>query len=206
MLIAGKKEEITNKHSNNVKYAIKDSAGEFMNIRDNKYYRKWLKNPWSYIAGAVLLSILQTLTFAVTGEPLGITRAFTNWGGWILGFLGASPEKWSYFNINEIRSSFNAGLLRDIFSIRTIGIIFGALLASLLASEFRIRKIKSKKQIIGAVLGGLLMGYGSRMANGCNIGAFYGGIASLSLSGWIFGIFLFAGSVIGSIILIKYLI
>jgi uncharacterized membrane protein YedE/YeeE len=81
----------------------------------------------------------------------------------------------------------------------------GAFLASLLATEFRIRKIKFRKQVIGAILGGLLMGYGARMANGCNIGAFYGGIASLSLSGWVFGIFLFVGSVVGSIILIKYL-
>ncbi|MHC1719172.1 MAG: YeeE/YedE thiosulfate transporter family protein [Clostridiaceae bacterium] len=176
-----------------------------MNLKDSRFYEKVLKNPWSYLAGAVLLSILQTVTFAVTGEPLGITRAFTNWGGWILGFLGASPDKWAYFNINEVRSSFSGGFLKDTFSVRTIGIIVGAFLASLLASEFRIRKIKSKKQIIGAILGGLLMGYGSRMANGCNIGAFYGGIASLSLSGWVFGIFLFVGSVVGGILLIKYL-
>jgi len=177
-----------------------------MKIENNKFYRKWLRNPWSYITGAVFLSILQTITFAVTGEPLGITRAFANWGGWILGLLGASPSKWYYFNIDEISSFFNGGLLRDNFSIRVIGIIIGAFAASLLACEFRIRKIKSKKQVAGAIIGGLLMGYGSRIANGCNIGAFYGGIASLSLSGWVFGIFLFAGAIIGSVLLIKYLI
>lgn len=177
-----------------------------MKINDNKPYKKWIKNPWTYLTGAVLLSIFQTLTFAVTGEPLGITRAFTNWSGWILGLLGATPEEWFYFNIDEIRYLFNAGFIHDNFSIRVIGIIFGAFLASLLASQFRIRKIKTKKQIVGAVLGGLLMGYGSRVASGCNIGAFYGGIASLSLSGWIFGIFLFFGTVIGSMLLVKYLI
>jgi len=177
-----------------------------MKLYDIKGLKKWLKNPWSYLTGAVLLSIFQTITFAVTGEPLGITRAFTNWAGWILGFLGASPGTWYYFNMEEVHSSFSAGLLMDNSSIRVIGIIIGACLASLLASEFRIRKIKSKKQIVGAVLGGILMGYGSRVANGCNIGAFYGGIASLSLSGWIFGIFLFLGAVIGSILLVRYLI
>lgn len=176
-----------------------------MNSKNNKIYERVLKNPWSYLAGAVLLSILQTITFAVTGEPLGITKAFANWGGWIAGFFGAVPDNWAYFNIAEVKSSFHAGFLGDTFSIRTAGIIVGAFLASLLASEFRIRKIKSRKQVIGAILGGLLMGYGARMANGCNIGAFYGGIASLSLSGWVFGIFLFVGSVVGSIILVKYL-
>ena len=176
-----------------------------MKIDGIKSIKKWLRNPWSYVTGAVLLSIFQTLTFAVTGEPLGITRAFTNWAGWILEFLGISPGTWYYFNMEEVHSSFSAGLLRDNSSIRVIGIIIGACLASLLASEFRIRKIKSKKQVFGAILGGILMGYGSRVANGCNIGAFYGGIVSLSLSGWIFGIFLFIGAVIGSIVLLRYL-
>ena len=97
-----------------------------MKINDNKSYKKWLRNPWSYLTGAVLLSIFQTITFAVTGEPLGITRAFTNWSGWILGFMGASPEKWFYFNSDEIKSLFNAGFLHDNFSIRVIGIIIGA--------------------------------------------------------------------------------
>lgn len=48
------------------------------------------------------------------------------------------------------------------------------------------------------------MGYGARLAYGCNIGAFYSGIASLSLSGWIFGIALFIGAFLGSKLLVKY--
>jgi hypothetical protein len=36
----------------------------------------------------------------------------------------------------------------------------------LLASQFRIKKIKSFKQVVGAVAGGLLMGYGARIAYG----------------------------------------
>jgi uncharacterized protein len=34
-------------------------------------------------------------------------------------------------------------------------------------------------------LGGLSMGIGTRLANGCNVGALYTPIANFSLSGWI---------------------
>lgn len=61
-----------------------------------------------------------------------------------------------------------------------------------------------KKWIIAASLGGLLMGYGARIAYGCNIGALYSGIASLSLSGWVFAVAMFFGAVVGSKLLVKY--
>ena len=32
------------------------------------------------------------------------------------------------------------------------------------------------------------MGYGARIAFGCNIGAYFGGIASFSLHGWLWGV------------------
>jgi uncharacterized membrane protein YedE/YeeE len=48
------------------------------------------------------------------------------------------------------------------------------------------------------------MGYGARIAFGCNIGALFSGIASLSLSGWVFAAFMFVGAIIGSKLLVKY--
>jgi uncharacterized membrane protein YedE/YeeE len=42
------------------------------------------------------------------------------------------------------------------------------------------------------------MGYGAGIASGCNIGAFFSATASLSLSGWIFGVGLFIGSYFGA--------
>jgi len=78
------------------------------------------------------------------------------------------------------------------------------LIKTILFKNNLIKKIKSKKQIIAAVLGGFMMGYGARLAAGCNIGALFSGIASLSLSGWVFALFLFFGAVAGSKILVKY--
>lgn len=42
------------------------------------------------------------------------------------------------------------------------------------------------------------MGFGTRLANGCNVGALYTPIANFSLSGWIFFIFLVIGGILGN--------
>jgi hypothetical protein len=48
-------------------------------------------------------------------------------------------------------------------------------------------------------LGGLSMGVGTRLANGCNVGALYTPIAHFSLSGWIFLVFLVLGGIVGNL-------
>jgi len=50
---------------------------------------------------------------------------------------------------------------------------------------------------LGAVIGGVLMGYGARIAYGCNIGAYFGGIASFSLHGRLWGVMAIAGTFVG---------
>ncbi|WP_323156290.1 YeeE/YedE thiosulfate transporter family protein, partial [Pseudomonas oryzihabitans] len=53
------------------------------------------------------------------------------------------------------------------------------------------------RSLIAAVLGGLLLGYGARLAYGCNIGAYFSGIASGSLHGWLWLVAAFAGNSLG---------
>ncbi|WDC85116.1 YeeE/YedE thiosulfate transporter family protein [Caloramator sp. mosi_1] len=48
------------------------------------------------------------------------------------------------------------------------------------------------------------MGYGARISFGCNIGALFSGVASMSLHGWVFMVFIFVGAFIGSKLLVKY--
>ena len=51
--------------------------------------------------------------------------------------------------------------------------------------------------MLAAALGGLLMGYGARLAFGCNIGAYFSGIASGSLHGWLWLVAALLGTYIG---------
>ena len=173
-------------------------------IKNNEYYILWLKDAWPYLTGAILLSVFQIVTLAVTGSPWGVSGALANWGAWLYQLAGGSVDKWYYFASEGARNTLERGFLKDPASIRNIGIITGALFAAFIASGFKFKKIKSLRQVAAAILGGLLMGYGARIAQGCNIGALFSGIASLSLSGWVFGFFLLIGAIIGSKLLVKY--
>ncbi len=53
------------------------------------------------------------------------------------------------------------------------------------------------RSLAGAVIGGLLLGYGARLAFGCNIGAYFSGILSGSLHAWLWLPAAFAGSALG---------
>lgn len=172
-------------------------------VAKNDYYKMWLKDAWPYITGALLLSVFQIVTLAVTGNPWGVSAVFANWGAWIFEAVGGSVDKWYYFSSEGAQAVLDRGFLQDPATMRNLGLIMGALFATLIASGFKFKKIKSGKQIAAAILGGTLMGYGARIALGCNIGAFYSGISSLSLSGWVFGLFLFVGAIIGSKLLVK---
>lgn len=176
----------------------------FDKIKQNDFYKLWFKDALPYVTGAVLLSLFQIVTFSTTGNPWGVSGVFANWGAWLFELVGGSVDKWFYFSSPGAQATLNAGFLNDPGTWRNLGIIAGALFAAMMASGFKIKKIKSYKQVIAAALGGLLMGYGARIAFGCNIGALFSGIASLSLSGWVFAAFMFVGAIIGSKLLVKY--
>jgi hypothetical protein len=183
-----------------------DNLKIFDIINNNKTYIKIFKKSYPYIIGAILLSIFQIINFSVTGNPWGVSGVLANWGAWILEMFGGNFNNWYYFQEVSIDLDYGSSFLNSPVSIRNFGILVGALFSTLAASEFKFKKPKNGRQILGAVIGGLLMGYGARIAFGCNIGALYSGISTLSLSGWIYGIFMFLGAVIGSKMLMKFFI
>ena len=77
-----------------------------------------------------------------------------------------------------------------------IGLIYGAIAASRWngAPKFT---APSGRRLAAAAVAGLVMGYSARMAFGCNVGAYLGGIASASLHGWVWFALAFAGSIVG---------
>ena len=165
-----------------------------------------MKEPLTYVAGAVLLAVFNIAHFAIFTNGWGVTGTFSFWGAWLFQMFGGDVSNWSYFASDGAQATLANGFMSDNGSIRNLGIIFGAMLATLFASQFKIKKIKSKKQAIAAILGGLMMGFGARLSSGCNIGALFTATAALSLSGWIFASFLLVGAFLGSKLLSKYFI
>lgn len=94
-------------------------------------------------------------------------------------------------------NALNSSIWADETSIMDIGILIGAFIAAGAAGRFAPTLRIPLRSIIAAVLGGLLMGYGARIAFGCNIGAFFSGVASTSLHGWLWIICALSGTWLG---------
>jgi hypothetical protein len=175
--------------------------------RDHETYKALFVNPWTYMTGAVVLALLNIALVAATGKGWGVTTSLAYWGAWMWQAVGGDPHQWAYFA--EVKPAFNApgfNLLKDPGSLTNIGIVVGALLAVLAAGQFRIKRLKSGRQIAAAVLGGVVMGLGARMAFGCNIGDMFTAVPSMSLHGWVFMVSIFLGAAAGSKLLIRYFI
>ncbi|MDW7746292.1 YeeE/YedE family protein [Halomonas sp.] len=158
---------------------------------------RWLTGPWPLLAGAVALALLNFATLALAGRPWGITSAFALWGAKGFEALGGDVSQWGYWQSSWNAAALEATIWRDITSVMNIGILLGALVAASLAGKFAPNFRIPARSVLAAVIGGLLLGYGARLAFGCNIGAYFSGIASGSLHGWVWLVAAFAGNMLG---------
>ena len=159
---------------------------------------RFTRGPWPILAGAVALALLNFATLALAGKPWGITSAFALWGSKAAMAVGIDAASWPYWSAPHAQATLQGSVLRDVTSVMDFGIVLGALLASALAGRFSPSLRVPLRSALAAVIGGVLLGYGARLAYGCNIGAYFSGIASGSLHGWVWMAMAFAGSVIGT--------
>jgi len=163
-----------------------------------KGWARLLRGPWPLVAGAVLLAVLNYATLALAGRPWGVTSAFALWGAKASLALGIDVSAWPFWQGAANKAALAAPVANDITSVMDIGIMVGALAAAALAGKFAPVWKLPLKSLAAAVIGGLLLGYGSRLAFGCNIGAYFSGIASGSLHGWLWLVAAFAGNAAGT--------
>jgi uncharacterized protein len=155
-------------------------------------WKRVLRGSWPLIAAAVVLAVLNALTLMTRGNPWGITSAFALWGSKAAAVFGVDVASWGYWS-GANAEALQASIFADSTTVLNFGVILGAFLASAAGGLFRFNKITGKNAA-ASVIGGLLMGYGARLAFGCNIGAYFGGIASFSLHGYIWGILALGGT------------
>jgi len=172
-----------------------------LNLKD-----KLFKKPWPYWVGGIILALLNILLLFTTGSAWKISTSFLYIGSAILDKIGINTNDWYYFNVYTNQLKPGDTYLNNRLIVMAVAIILGSLLSVLFVSEFKFKKIKNKKQLVVALIGGILMGYGSRLSFGCNVGAYFSAIPSFSVHGWVFGAFMFVGAWIGSRILFKYIL
>jgi len=154
--------------------------------------------PKRLIFAALIVSFLALANLVVAGQPWGVVYG-----------LGLWVAKGAHYSVIDLSGSIfwgapasleriNASVLTDYTSLTNIGIVMGAFLVAFwrggLSQPVPQLRIKAW---VWAAIAGLLMGYASRLAFGCNVGAFFSGISTGSLHGWVWFIAAFIGSYVG---------
>ncbi|HQZ04706.1 MAG TPA: YeeE/YedE thiosulfate transporter family protein, partial [Burkholderiaceae bacterium] len=126
-----------------------------------------------------------------------VVYGFGLWAGKVSTALGlfdpASNAFWSQpGNSQRIAQT----VLMDVTTITNIGILGGALWISAKAGAQPTKPLDRQQWVVG-LIAGFLLGYSSRLAFGCNVGAMVSGISTGSLHGWLWVPLAFAGSLIG---------
>lgn len=143
-------------------------------------YKALCQSEWNPTVTGVVVGFLSVMIMA-WWRPWGAVGAIRNWGDWIM------------YGVASVFGS-DAGLLalyeeapRSIFvssgSVIGIGFVLGAFISACLGKEFALR-MPPYREMVKAVIAGILMGIGASMAGGCNVGGFYNAIGNLSASGF----------------------
>jgi uncharacterized membrane protein YedE/YeeE len=156
-----------------------------------------LVGPWPLLLSALLLALFNWLTLLIAGHPWSITWAFALWGAKTATLMGWDPLSSTFWTSGFQENALHQSVFSDVTSVMNFGIMLGALLAAALAGKISPRLNMGWKPFIAAVIGGLLLGYGARLGYGCNIGAFFSGVASTSLHGWVWILAALLGNWIG---------
>lgn len=116
-----------------------------------------------YLVGGLLIGLGVALLYLTTGRPGGVSTFFSATWSWLVqrdffqqkAFLDTRAWRWVY----------------------TLGIVLGGTVFMLLGGSITPTELPAWK----LALGGLLIGYGSRLGGGCTSGHGICGMASLSL-------------------------
>ena len=126
---------------------------------------KIFKNGWSWYGTGIAIGVINIVAWLVSfsagrNYPLGITA------GWIGGL--------NFLVTNNIEAV-------NWLTWVVLGIVIGALIATLIAGEWSLRTPKDAKVLLLQFVGGFLMGFGAVVAMGCNIGNLLSGIPQFSV-------------------------
>ena len=152
--------------------------------------------PRRWVGGAVVLALFAALNLLIAGQPWGVVYGFGLWaakGATALGLF--DPTQNAFWSDPGHAQRLSQTLLLDVTSITNIGILAGALWVAPRRPQDA-RPLTGQQWLIG-LAAGFIMGYSSRLAFGCNVGAMVSGISTGSLHGWLWVPLAFAGTLVG---------
>ena len=153
-----------------------------------------LAERWSPITTGAIVGIVGTFAY-LRVEPLGVTRQLSTSARTLMENGNIGPD--SILGLDRL-----AGCIAVVSETITnngwlaIGIIGSSFAAALAGGRFKLSTLTIRNSI-SALLGGILLGWGSMTALGCTIGVLLSGTQAFALSGWLFFLFSFLGTLLG---------
>lgn len=143
---------------------------------------------WNPYFGGLMLGLLVTATFYLTGRGIGATGGTKATVVTAVNTVAPEYAKNQDFYSKYVDEEKNP--MKNWLVFETLGILMGAFLSGSIKGRvnFRVQhspKITSKTRLLFALLGGLFFGVGSQFARGCTSGAALSGSTVLSLAGFI---------------------
>jgi uncharacterized membrane protein YedE/YeeE len=156
--------------------------------------RKLIFERWSPITTGALVGIVGMVAY-LRVEPLGVTRQLSTQARTLMSDNNIGPE--TILGLDRM-----AGCIAVVSKTITnngwlvIGLVGASFAAALAGGRFKFSKLTPKNSST-ALLGGVLLGWGSMTSLGCTIGVLLSGTQAFALSGWVFFIFVFLGTWVG---------
>mgnify|MGYP003867335323 CR=1 FL=1 len=155
--------------------------------------------PRRYLVAALAIAVLALANLVVAGQPWGVVYGLGLWAAKGATALGVDLSGSAFWSAPGPAGHVRASLLVDYTSLSNIGIVAGAFVVAAWRSGGLAQTLPAypARAWVATLVAGFLLGYSSRLAFGCNVGAFFSGISTGSLHGWVWFAAAFAGSVLG---------
>lgn len=156
--------------------------------------KKLIFERWSPITTGALVGVVGMVAY-LRVEPLGVTRQLSTQARTLMSDNNIGPE--TILGLDRM-----AGCIAVVSKAITnngwliLGIVGASFAAALAGGRFKFSSLTPKNSAT-ALLGGVLLGWGSMTSLGCTIGVLLSGTQAFALSGWVFFLFVFLGSYVG---------
>ena len=171
-----------------------------MKNTSNHADRPAVKPFWPAAVAGIALGLALLLTFLVTSHGLGASGAATDViAGTGLAVAPAATQANAYLGPKVA----DGNPIGSWMTWEVLGLFIGALVAAFMAGRFRVqldgaRSVGSAGRIVRALAGGVLAGFGARVAGGCTSGLGLSGAATLGIAAFVFLALFFATGLITS--------
>ncbi|OQX10615.1 MAG: YeeE/YedE family protein [Desulfobulbaceae bacterium A2] len=157
--------------------------------KTKELYKILCKSEWNAMMTGIIVAFLSVLIMA-WWRPWGAVGAIRNWGDWLLAGIGVYSMK------DPVVSGIAKSIWYNSGSVIGMGFIGGAFISACLGGQFALR-FPPLREYIKAIIAGVLMGVGSALAGGCNVGGMYNAIGNLAANGFTMWFGLVLGVVLG---------